>query len=131
MRFDTTNTPSTVFLAFNGEIIGALTEADTDEGYIIQMDMEDYDRKVEEAGKATSNYHKKIKQKKKITLSDWEPFVGAIDLAMVKTIRKEGRVDFIGDSQKDDPQVLFDRLNKIRVELGLEPYPSSPIWDLE
>lgn len=50
-------------------------------------------------------------------------------VATGKDLRQDGRVDFIGDSAKDSPLVLHDRLNKVRAELGLELYESPPFID--
>lgn len=91
MHFDEKD-PATTMLAFNGEFIGLIKEADTTEGYIIQHDYEYRDGKIVATG---------------------------------KDLRQEGRVDFVGDSAKDSSRVLYDRLNKIRAELGLELYDSS------
>lgn len=89
MHFDS-STPSTILLAFNGEPIGHVVEADTTEGYVIQ----------------------------KIVAGH-----------MIDTVRKTGRVDIIGDREKDSNRTLYDNLNKIRKELGLEVYSEPPFLD--
>lgn len=95
MHFNDKDSP-TVMLAFNGEFIGLIKEADTTEGYILQHGFENRNGKIIPTG---------------------------------EDIRKDGRVDFIGDSAKDTQRVLYTRLNKIRVELGLDPYELSPFID--
>lgn len=80
-----------LLLALNGEIVGYVVEADTDEGYIDRY--------------------------------EWSPekmaFTG-------QTIRRKGRVDVIGNVEKDPPEVLHERLNKIREELKMPPLPNPP-----
>jgi hypothetical protein len=52
---------------------------------------------------------------------------GKLSVSPDNTIRRVGRVDFLGDTSKDSYKVIHERLNKIRAELGLEPYDASPI----
>lgn len=40
-----------------------------------------------------------------------------------------GRVDYLGNWDKDTPRVIFDRLNQVRAELGLVPYDVTPFLD--
>lgn len=96
MHIDSATAPLTMLIAFNGELIGLVHEADTNEGYIIQHGYE---------------------------------YSGDKLVATGKLVRKEGRVDIIGDSAKDDPKVINDRINKVRAELGLELFPDPPTDD--
>lgn len=95
MHFDDKD-PATILLAFNGELIGLVKEADTTEGYVIQHCYEYRGDKILTTG---------------------------------KDLRQDGRVDFIGDSAKDSRRILHDRLNIVRVGLGLDPYDPPPFLD--
>lgn len=95
MHVDEKTSPCTLMIAFNGELVGLVHEADTDEGYIIQHGYETYGDKLVATG---------------------------------KFVRKEGRVDVVGDTAKDSQRVIYDRLNKIREELGLEIYDLPPFF---
>lgn len=71
-------------LAFNGELASMIVEADTSEGYIVQLQ-----------------------------------YTG-------ESLRKEGRVDYLGNTEKDSQKTLSDRYNQVRKELGLEPFDLYP-----
>lgn len=126
MHFDSSMPPTTL-LALDGELIGCVIEADTTDGYVIQGIYEQRFRPAEPRDVAPGPTR----------LSDWRPSTdrpngGQLASTVVDTgekIYKKGRVDFIGDSAKDDQRVLYDRLNKIRTELGLPLYNLPPFLD--
>ena len=97
-------TDNNIFHVFllDGEFVGVVQEADTDEGYITRYEYIDRD---------------------KYDPTTYDP-KNNLPLVTFK-----GRVDYIGDSEKDLPEVLNSRVNKIRGELGLEPHP--PIFSVE
>lgn len=95
MYVDNKTSPWTLMIAFNGEFVGFVHEADTDDGYIIQHGYETSGDKL---------------------------------IATGKYVRKEGRVDILGDIEKDGHRVIYSRLNKIREELGLETYDLPPFF---
>ncbi len=94
------NSPKTIALALNGEFVENIIEADTTDGYIIQAAA------------------KPIKKLSKIP--NTEPR---------ENILRKGRVDFLGDRVLDSSRVILERLNKVRLELGLEPYELPPFLD--
>lgn len=95
MHVDEKTSPCTLMIAFNGELVGLVHEADTDEGYIIQHGYETSGDKLVATG---------------------------------KYVRREGRVDVVGDAAKDSQRMIYERLNKIREELGLETFEVSPFF---
>lgn len=115
MFIDMENYPraSTTIITLNGEVIGCLVEADTSAGYVIQARYSTepvYTGKTSVVGKTKWRlYNPKFTE--------------------VERVKREGRVDIIGDTELDSPRVRFDRLNKVRSELGLPLIPESPFID--
>lgn len=89
-----------VLLAFNGEIVGLVKEAMTGEsGWILQYDKAAIDARLASGGKLPKN---------------------AAELAEIPLVRREGRVDFVGD-EHDTPAMKAQRMDAIRHQMGLSP----------
>jgi hypothetical protein len=114
MFFDS-NSPraSTTLLAFNGELIGNIVEADSSAGYVVQVR---YKMEPEYTGETSALGDKK-----------WHHYNSKF--GGIEQVRLEGRVDVIGDTELDSHRVRFDRLNKVRSELNLSPIPETPFVD--
>lgn len=119
MHFDNSMPPTTL-LALDGELIGCVIEADTTDGYVIQgiYDHRFRPAKPQDIAPGPTKF------------SVWGPLTNSSNAVYTgEKICKKGRVDFIGDSAKDNQRVLYDKLNKVRTELGLQPHELPPFLD--
>lgn len=93
------NDPATdcLMIAFNGSLVGFVTEADDVEGYIIQAT----------AG-PDIDFLRNLKEE-----------------SPIQYVKKEGKVAFLGDSEKDTKETLLANFNKHRADCGLPPYETN------
>ncbi len=101
------NSPKTIVLALNGEFVENIIEADTTDGYIIQA-----------AAKPVKKLHRVSNRKS-----------SAVSTDLQENILRKGRVDFLGDRALDSSRIILERLNRVRLELGLDPYELPPFLD--
>lgn len=98
----TENSPDANFImiAFNGELVGWVVEADDEAGYIIQVA---YDKEAFER-----------------PLPVKAPFPSPIG-----HVKREGKVAFLGNTEIDDRDTILKRFNEHRKECGLPPYAEA------
>lgn len=96
VKFGDPDTDS-ILIAFNGEVVGFVTEADDVEGYIVQ-----------------GTYGPEV-----------QFLIGPDHPAPVQFVRKEGKVAILGDTDKDSRETILANFNKHRADCGLPAFNAA------